>query len=60
MYSGAEKVQKKHPFIKKDDKVIILAGKEKGKTVLLEKDGGRGSPDLRGNPRLRPEEGWLP
>ena len=36
MQSGAEKVRKKHPFIKKDDKVIILAGKEKGKigTVL--------------------------
>ena len=33
---GAEKVRKKRPVIKKDDKVIVLAGKEKGKigTVL--------------------------
>ena len=30
--SGAVAVQKKHPKIKKDDKVIVIAGKEKGKT----------------------------
>lgn len=34
--SGAVEVRKKHPKIRKDDKVIVLAGKEKGKigTVL--------------------------
>lgn len=34
--SGVVEVQKKHPKIRKDDKVIVLAGKEKGKigTVL--------------------------
>jgi len=33
---GAKTVQKKHPLIKKNDKVVVLAGKEKGKigTVL--------------------------
>lgn len=29
--SGAVEVQKKYPKIKKDDKVIVIAGKEKGK-----------------------------
>ena len=29
--SGVVEVQKKHPKIKKDDKVIVLAGKERGK-----------------------------
>jgi large subunit ribosomal protein L24 len=29
--SGAVEVQKKHPKIRKDDKVIVIAGKEKGK-----------------------------
>lgn len=29
--SGAAEVQKKHPKIKKDDKVIVITGKEKGK-----------------------------
>ena len=28
---GAKTVQKKHPLIKKNDKVVVLAGKEKGK-----------------------------
>jgi large subunit ribosomal protein L24 len=34
--SGVVEVQKKHPKIKKNDKVIVLAGKERGKigTVL--------------------------
>ena len=34
--SGVVEVQKKHPKIRKDDKVIVLAGKERGKigTVL--------------------------
>jgi large subunit ribosomal protein L24 len=34
--SGATEVRKKHPKIKKDDKVIVIAGKERGKigTVL--------------------------
>jgi large subunit ribosomal protein L24 len=33
---GAKTVQKKHPLIKNNDKVVVLAGKEKGKigTVL--------------------------
>jgi large subunit ribosomal protein L24 len=33
---GVKTVQKKHPLIKKNDKVVVLAGKEKGKigTVL--------------------------
>ena len=33
---GAKTVQKKHPLIKKNDKVVVLTGKEKGKigTVL--------------------------
>ncbi len=33
---GAKTVQKKHPLIKKNDKVVVVAGKEKGKigTVL--------------------------
>ncbi len=29
--SGATEVQKKHPKIKKDDKVIVITGKDKGK-----------------------------
>ncbi|HOP47544.1 MAG TPA: 50S ribosomal protein L24 [Desulfobacteraceae bacterium] len=36
MGSETEKVRKKHPKIKKQDKIIVIAGKEKGKigTVL--------------------------
>lgn len=36
MKSGVVEVRKKHPKIRKDDKVIVLAGKERGKigTVL--------------------------
>ena len=36
MGSGAVEVRKKHPKIRKDDKVIVLVGKERGKigTVL--------------------------
>ncbi len=37
-------MQKKHPYIKKNDKVVVLAGKEKGKigTVLkIDKDTDR-------------------
>lgn len=28
---GVKKVRKKHPLVKKNDKVIVLSGKEKGK-----------------------------
>ena len=31
VFIGAKQVLKKHPFIKKNDKVIVLTGKEQGK-----------------------------
>ena len=36
-------MREKHPFIKKDDKVIVLSGKEKGKIgAVLKVDAGKG------------------
>jgi len=41
---GKNKVEKKkHPFVKKNDKVIVLVGKEKGKIgTVLKVDGEKG------------------
>ena len=44
MISGAAYVRKKHPKIKKNDKVIVIAGKEKEKIgTVLKVDSEKGA-----------------